>query len=100
MSFAQPYARAFLETATNGYDVESFLTAAGALAGAIEHDRALRAFLSAPAVPEDARRKALAALAQRAGVDAFGIRFLELLLKHRRLLALGTILQSVRDSYD
>jgi F-type H+-transporting ATPase subunit delta len=100
MSFAQPYARALLEASPKGYDVEAFLAAAGGIAGAIEHDRTLRAFLSAPAVPEDARRKALAELAQRTGVDTFGTRFLELLLRHRRLLSLGAILQAVRDAYD
>src|SRR5262245_50409454 len=100
MSFAQPYAKAFLEAAPQGYDVEAFLGAGGGLARAIEQDRALRAFLSAPAVPEYARRKALAELAKRSGVDAFGTRFLELLLRHRRLLALGAILQSVQDAYD
>ena len=100
MSFAQPYARAFLEAAPQGYDVEAFLGAAGVLARAIEQDRPLRAFLSAPAVPEEARRKALTELAKRAGVDAFGTRFLELLLSHRRLLDLGAILQKLQGAYD
>jgi F-type H+-transporting ATPase subunit delta len=100
MSFARPYARAFLEAAPKGYDVEGFLGASAGLSRAIDDDRALRAFLSAPSVPEEARRKALAELAQRAGVDAFGLRYLELLLRHRRLLSLSTILQGVRDEYD
>ena len=89
MSFAMPYARAFLETAPKGYDVEAFLASAGDLARAIEKDPALRAFLAAPAVPDEAKRKAVAELAARAGIDPFGARFLELLLKHRRILATG-----------
>ena len=100
MSFAMPYARAFLETAPQGYDVEAFLASAGDLARAIEKDPALRAFLAAPAVPEEAKRKAIAELATRSGVDAFGARFLELLLRHRRILAMGDILQGVRRSFD
>ena len=100
MSFAMPYARAFLETAPKGYDVEGFLASAGDLARAIENDPALRAFLAAPAVPEEAKRKAVAELAARAGVDAFGARFLELLLRHRRILGTGVILQGVRESFD
>lgn len=100
MSFAMPYARAFLETAPKGYDVEGFLASAGDLARAIEKDPTLRAFLAAPAVPEEAKRKAIAELATRAGVDAFGARFLELLLRHRRILGTGVILQGVRKSFD
>ena len=100
MSFAMPYARAFLETAPKGYDVEGFLASAGDLARAIEKEPALRAFLAAPAVPEDAKRKAVAELAARSGVDAFGARFIELLLRHRRILDTGVILQGVRKSFD
>ena len=100
MSFAMPYAKAFLETAPKGYDVEGFLTSAGDLARAIEKDPALRAFLAAPAVPEEAKRKAIAELATRAGVDAFGARFLELLLRHRRILGTGVILQGVHKAFD
>lgn len=100
MSFALPYARAFLETAPKGYDVEAFLAAAGGLGEAIEKDRTLRAFLSSPGVPEESKRKAVAELAARAGVDPFGARFLEVLLKHRRILETGTILQAVRAAFD
>ncbi len=100
MSFALPYARAFLEAAPEGYDVEAFLTAAGGLAAAIDKDRTLRAFLSAPAVPEESKRKAVAELAARSGVDAFGARFLELLLKNRRILATDAILRSLRENFD
>ncbi len=100
MSFAMPYARAFLETAPTGYDVEGFLASAGDLARAIEKDPALRAFLAAPAVPEEAKRKAIGELAMRAGVDAFGARFLELLLRHRRILGTGVILQGVHKAFD
>jgi F-type H+-transporting ATPase subunit delta len=100
MSFALPYARAFLESAPEGCDVEAFLASAGSLAAAIQQDRTLRAFLSAPAVPDESKRRAVAELAARAGVDAFGARFLEVLLKNRRILELGAILRSLRDAFD
>ena len=100
MSFAMPYARAFLESAPKGYDVEAFLGAGGELARAIETDPTLTAFLSSPGVPDEAKRKAVAELAGRGGVDAFGTRFLELLLRHRRILATGAILAAIRDGYD
>ena len=100
MSFALPYARAFLESAPQGYDVETFLASGGSLAQAIDTDRTLRAFLASPGVPDEAKRKAVAELAQRGGVDTFGTRFLELLLRHRRILATGAILTAIRDAYD
>jgi F-type H+-transporting ATPase subunit delta len=100
MSFALPYARAFLEAAPEGYDVEAFLAAGGELARAIDTDPTLRAFLAAPGVPDEAKRGAVAELAGRAGVDAFGTRFFELLLRHRRVLSVGAILAAVREGYD
>jgi F-type H+-transporting ATPase subunit delta len=100
MSFALPYARAFLEAAPKGYDVEAFLSSGGSLARAIETDRTLRAFLASPGIPDEAKRKALTELAARSGIDAFGARFLELLLRHRRILSTAVILAGIRDSYD
>ena len=50
-SFAHPYARAFVESAPQGYDFALFLEAAAALAGAVEDNATLRAFLLAPTVP-------------------------------------------------
>ena len=100
MSFAQPYARAFLESVPKDYDVEAFLASGGALARAMDTDPTLRAFLASPGVPDEAKRKAVAELAGRGGVDAFGARFLELLLQHRRILETGTILKAIRDGYD
>jgi F-type H+-transporting ATPase subunit delta len=100
MSFARPYARAFLEMAPKGYDVEAFLAAGGGLARAIDTDPTLRAFLASPSVPDDAKRKAVAELAARSGVEAFGTRFFELLLRHRRILSAGAILDGIRGEFD
>jgi F-type H+-transporting ATPase subunit delta len=99
-AFSHPYAKAFLEMAPKGYDVEQFLSNAGELAKAITSDSPLKAFLATPAVPEDAKRKAVAALSARVGLDEFGARFLEVLLKNRRILETGVILKSLRESWD
>jgi len=99
-SFTHPYARAFLETAPSGYDVASFLAAGEALAGILDSNPDLRAFLRAPAVPQQAKSKVVAELSNRAGLDAHGSRFLQVLLKNHRLLEAGAVLKAVRDAYD
>jgi F-type H+-transporting ATPase subunit delta len=99
-AFAHPYARAFLETAPRGYDVARFLESARTLVDAIEGDARLRAFLSTPAVPAEVKAGALAALARRAGLDAFGERFFEMILKNHRLGDAAEILRAVRDAHD
>jgi F-type H+-transporting ATPase subunit delta len=97
---AYAYARAFLEVAPQGYDVERFLGAAAALSEAIEENATLRAFLSAPAVPFEAKRKALAELSRKAGVDAYGTRLFELLLRNHRVLDARQVLKKLREAYD
>lgn len=99
-AFAQSYARAFLETAPPAYDVPAFLERAATLARAMERDATLRAFLAAPTVPATAKAQALRALGDRAGLDAIGNRFFEVMLRHHRLPEAGEILRSLRDADD
>jgi F-type H+-transporting ATPase subunit delta len=99
-SFTQPYARAFFESAPAGYDTGRFLESAAGLCRSIERVPALRAFLATPAVPSEAKRKALAELATKAGLDAFGSRFFEVVLKNHRILACGALLKSLREGHD
>lgn len=99
-SFTRPYARAFLESGPAGYDFGAFLGAAETLAAALEGNPTLRAFLRAPAVPHQAKSKALAELSARAGLDAYGSRFLQVLLKNHRLLEATQVLEAVRDEND
>jgi F-type H+-transporting ATPase subunit delta len=99
-AFAQSYARAFLETAPARYDVSGFLERAGSLAKAIAENATLRAFLSAPAVPQTAKAKALKALGEKAGLDEMGIRFFEVMLRHHRLLEAEEILRRLREAND
>ena len=94
-SFTHPYARAFFESAPASYDIEKFLAGAAVLTRAIAEDRTLRAFLSTPAVPYEAKRKTVAQLAARAGLDAFGSRFFEVALKNHRILESNEILKSL-----
>ena len=85
--FARPYAQAFLETVPEGYDVEGFLSAAGAIVRAMAEDARLRHFLAGPSVPADAKRRVLDDLSTRAGVDDVGRRLLGLVLANRRISA-------------
>lgn len=99
-SFSHPYARAFVEAAPADYDFAAFLEAAEALDRAVEGNPGLRAFLLAPNVPREAKSKALAELSRRVGLDAFGSRFLQVILEHHRLLEAGQVLKALRDLID
>jgi F-type H+-transporting ATPase subunit delta len=98
--YARPYAKAFLETMPAGYDVDAFLEGAAAISRAIAADPRVRAFLAAPAIPTDAKRRVVDELANRAGVEEFGRRFLALVLEKRRILTLGEILSALRAAKD
>jgi F-type H+-transporting ATPase subunit delta len=99
-SFAHPYARAFVEAAPKGYDFAAFQEAATSLEHALEGNPKLRAFLLAPTVPREAKSKALAELCGRVGLDAYGTRFLQVMLKNHRLLEAGEVLKTLRDLLD
>ncbi len=99
-AFAHPYARAFLESAPAEYDFAAFLRAAEALAAAVESNEKLRAFLRTPSVPREAKSKAIAELSRKAGLDAYGSRFLQVMLKNHRLLEAGQVLRTLRDLND
>ncbi len=99
-AFARSYAQAFLQTAPPGYDVERFLEGAASIRDALGADARLKAFFTSPAVPLQARAGALAKLAEKAGVDAFGTRLLNLALEHGRALGLSEILSEIRDQSD
>jgi len=98
--FARPYARAFLETLPQGYDVEAFLERASGIARAIAADSRLKNFFTAPALPLGAKLGVLEDLAGRVGADELGRRFLAVVLANRRILALSEILSAVRAARD
>ncbi len=99
-AFTHPYARAFLEAAPAGYDVGAFLEAGQTMAKAIEANPKLRAFLLAPNVPREAKSKTIAALSTRAGLDEYGARFLQVMLRNHRLLEAGQVFRALRDLND
>ncbi len=99
-SFTRPYARAFLEAAPAGYDIVGFLEAGQTMARAFEANPKLRAFLLAPNVPREAKSKAIEALAAKAGLDAYGARFLQVMLRNHRLLEAGEVFKALRDLND
>src|SRR5262249_39851372 len=99
-AFATPYARAFLESAPRNYDIAAFLAAGETMASAFASNPTLRAFLLAPNVPRDAKSKALAALSTRAGLDEYGARFLQVMLRHHRLLEAAAVFKALSDLDD
>lgn len=98
--FARSYAGAFLQTAPPGFGVDRFLEQARAVAQALSQDARLRAFFGVPAVPAQAKRRVLAELVRRAGLEDFGRRFFEVVLGNRRLLQVAEILSGIREQYD
>jgi F-type H+-transporting ATPase subunit delta len=98
--YARSYAKAFLETMPVAYDVDAFLENASAISRALAGDPRVKAFLAAPAIPIDAKRRVSDDLGRRAGIDDFGRRFLALVLEKRRILALAEILSALRSARD
>jgi F-type H+-transporting ATPase subunit delta len=96
----RPYAEAFLASAPSGYDVAGFLEKASAVKRALLRDERLRAFFRAPALPAEAKRKALEDLSGRAGLDDFGQRFLRVVLDNRRIGDLAEILSALSAAHD
>jgi F-type H+-transporting ATPase subunit delta len=99
-AFALPYARAFLEAAPKDYDIAAFLSAGETMASAFAANPELRAFLLAPNVPREAKSKAIGALSARAGLDEYGGRFLQVMLRNHRLLEAAAVFRTLRDLFD
>jgi F-type H+-transporting ATPase subunit delta len=99
-SFTRPYARAFVEAAPKGYDFGAFLEAGDAMAHAFETNPKLRAFMLAPNVKQDAKKGAIEQLARKTGIDAYGTRFLLVMLRNHRLLEAGAVFRALRDLND
>ncbi|MGH9368807.1 MAG: ATP synthase F1 subunit delta [Thermoanaerobaculia bacterium] len=97
---ARRYAHAFLEAAAGDDAVERFLEEVRAVERAVAENRALRAFLDAPTIPAAAKSSALAELGRRAGLDEFGRRFLDLVLRNRRIRQLPEILAGLSEAFD
>jgi F-type H+-transporting ATPase subunit delta len=99
-SFTRPYARAFVEAAPKNYDFREFLKAGEAMAHAFAQNPTLRAFLLAPNVPKDAKRDAITELSTKVGMDVYGTRFLQVMLRNHRLLEAGAVFRALRDLVD
>lgn len=99
-AFTHPYAKAFLEAAPKDYDVVRFLEAGETMARAFQANPELRAFLLAPNVPREAKSKALDALSKKAGLDEYGARFLQVMLRNHRLLEAAEVFKTLRDLND
>ncbi len=99
-AFARSYAQALLGVVPAGYDMDGFLQRADAIGRAIAAGGELKAFFAAPAVPREAKSKVIDELARKVGLDDLGRRFFQVLLQHRRLTAVTSILQAIRDEAD
>lgn len=93
------YAKAFLDIAPPGYDVEAFLAKAGELRRALAEDR-LRTFFLAPAVPAQVKQSVLDELTALADLDEFGRRFFRVVLANRRIGDAGGILAALHEAHD
>jgi F-type H+-transporting ATPase subunit delta len=99
-AFTRPYARAFVEAAPRGYDFGAFLESGDTMAHAFETNAKLRAFMLAPNVKQDAKKGAIQELAKKTGMDAYGARFLLVMLRNHRLLEAGAVFRALRDLND
>ncbi len=99
-SFTRPYARAFVEAAPKGYDFAAFLEAGESMVRAFEANSKLRAFLLAPNVPREAKGKTIAELSKKTGMNEYGARFLQVMLRNHRLLEAGAVFRALRDLND
>jgi F-type H+-transporting ATPase subunit delta len=99
-SFTRPYARAFVEAAPSGYDFGKFLESGEAMANAFESNPKLRAFVQSPNVPRESKSKAVGEIARMTGMDAYGTRFLQVMLRNHRILEAGAVFRALRDLND
>lgn len=99
-SFTRPYARAFVEAAPPGYDFGVFLEAGEAMVRAFASNPKLRAFVLAPNVPRESKSKAIAELARKTGMNEYGARFLQVMLRNHRILEAGAVFRALRDLND
>src|SRR5262249_15604139 len=99
-SFTRPYARAFVEAAPKGYDFTKFLESGEAMARSFQDNSTLPGVLLAPNVPREAKKKAIDEIASKVGMDAYGTRFLQVMLRNHRLLEAGAVFRALRDLYD
>jgi F-type H+-transporting ATPase subunit delta len=99
-AYTRSYARAIVEAAPKGYDFAAFLEGTSTVARALTTDRRLREFFTAPSIAKPPKERALEALGQKVGLDAFGLRFLRVVLQHGRLTHLTEILAAAREELD
>ncbi|HXY39685.1 MAG TPA: ATP synthase F1 subunit delta, partial [Vicinamibacteria bacterium] len=101
-ALARRYARALLDVARQqkGVSLHELQDELLGFAQLMETNGELRRAVLSPALPAEARRRVLAALAGRAGASPLVHRLLELLVSHERLEQLPAIAEAVRDALD
>jgi len=101
-AIARRYARALLDVAREqkGGSLHELRDELLGFAQLLETNGELRQAVLSPALPAEARRRVLAALAGRAGASPLLHRLLELLVSHERLAELPAIARAYRDALD
>lgn len=94
---AQRYAAALAGAAIDQHNAESVKRGLDAFLDAFFEAADLRNFLESPAASDDAKRKVIAALADRMGLEPAVRNFLFLIVDHRRTEILREIQQAFRD---
>lgn len=98
--FARPYAAALLQTAPPAFDYPRFLDSLRSISAALADSRNLRSILSNPSVAFAAKEGIVEALSEKAGLDATGRRFLQVVLRNRRFLGLSEIAAAIGEALD
>jgi len=91
------YAEALFDLALEGNALDRVEADLKALASAIGASADLRAMLKSPVYDADAKARAIAAIADRAGASPLTKNFLGVVAKNRRLFALDGVIAAFRD---
>lgn len=91
------YAEALFDLALDGKSLEQVEADLKALSGAIGASADLRAMLKSPVYDADAKARAIAAIADKAGASPLTKNFLGVVAKNRRLFALEGVIAAFRE---
>jgi len=91
-SLAQRYAAALFELADAKHQLDAVAADLGGLAKVVDDSADFRRLINSPVLSRADQGKAVAAIAEKAGLNALTAKFLGLLAKNRRLFALPAII--------
>jgi F-type H+-transporting ATPase subunit delta len=95
-SLAQRYAAALFELADTKHQLDAVAADLGSLAKMVADSADFRRLINSPVLSRTDQGRAVAALAEKAGLNTLTAKFLGLLAKNRRLFALPAIIGAFR----